>query len=238
VYYKFNPRNKILYQKFDDSIKSNCKSLVDWTDKNSVDLNIFPKSEITTFYYYTGKLSIYEIRILEAKTFFTKAFNICKKDSIQNKRLILEYLIPVNLFFGILPSNELLDYYKIEQLNLYKLIISSYRTGDVKIFNKTVEELEDRFILLGTFLIFEKLKCFVMRNFVRRIHKNYDSHIIPLSIFHKILTDVFDFHEMNLEELELYLLSVIYKGLINGYIHHQIELNIVEVFSYFYQINK
>jgi hypothetical protein len=26
---------------------------------------------------------------------------------------------------------------------------------------------------------------------------------------------------MNLEELELYLLSVIYKGLINGYIHHQ-----------------
>ena len=199
----------------------NCKSLVEWIEKNSVDLNIFPKSEITTFYYYTGKLSIYEIKIFEAQSFFTKAFNICKKDNMQNKRLILEYLIPVNLFFGILPTNEILEYYKIDHLDLYKSIISSYKAGDVKIFNKTVEELEDRFITLGTFLIFEKLKCFVMRNFVRRIHKRYGNHIIPLSLFHKILIDVFDYNEMNLEELELYLLSVIYKGLINGYIHHQ-----------------
>ena len=60
-----------------------------------------------------------------------------------------------------------------------------------------------------------------MRNFMKRIHKHFGNHVIPLTIVYKILTDVFDYHEMNFEELELYLLSVIYKGLINGYIHHQ-----------------
>ena len=199
----------------------NCKSLVEWVDKNKVEVNIFPKSEITTFYYYTGRLSIYEIKIKEAQAFFNNAFTMCNNNSIQNKRLILEYLIPVNLFVGIIPSNELLDYYNIENSQLYRNLISSFRSGDLKLYNQTVEDLEDRLITLGTFLIFEKLKCIVMRNFMKRIHKHFGNHVIPLTIVYKILTDVFDYHEMNFEELELYLLSVIYKGLINGYIHHQ-----------------
>ena len=199
----------------------NCKSLVEWIDKNNVDLGIFPKSEITTFFYYTGRLSIYEVKIFEAQKFFTDAFNMCKSDNIQNKKLILEYMIPVNLFVGKVPSNEILEYYKIENLDLYKQLIQAYKAGDIKIFNQIIDSLEDRLITLGTFLIFEKLKCIVMRNLIRRIHKQFGNHVIPLEIIHKILTEVFDYNEMNIEELELYLLSVIYKGLINGYIHHQ-----------------
>jgi len=136
--------------------------------------------------------------------------------------LIIEFLIPLNLFFGKVPTISYLKEYDIDEN--YINFINAYKTGNLTLFEESLEKLEDRFILLGTFLIAEKLKGFVVRNLVKRIHKNYDFGEmkfpnIKIELIYKILTNVFMYKEMNLEELELYLIGVIYKGLIVGYIH-------------------
>ena len=71
----------------------NSKTLFDWVDKNGVNIDCFPKSEVTTFYFYSGRLSLYELKLKEASNILSNAFKICKDNHFTNKKLILEYLI-------------------------------------------------------------------------------------------------------------------------------------------------
>jgi hypothetical protein len=75
------------------------------------------------------------------------------------------------MFFGKAPNKKLLENYGL--LNYFKFV-DSYKMGNLKLFEEALDELEERFILLGTFLIAEKLKSLVFRNLVLKIHKNYD----------------------------------------------------------------
>jgi hypothetical protein len=43
------------------------------------------------------------------------AFDNCPSDFVRNKRLILMYLIPVKMFLGHMPTQELLIHYNLQQ---------------------------------------------------------------------------------------------------------------------------
>ena len=200
----------------------NSKTLVEWVDKNGLNLKDYKKADVTTFYYYSGRLALYELKIIDAQKIFTNALNICKSNHFNNKKLIIEFLIPLNMFFGKVPTISFIKDYDLDEN--YINFIEAYKTGNLKMFEDSLEKLEDRFILLGSFLIAEKLKGFVFRNLVKRIHKNSDFSDmkfpnIKIELIYNVLTNVFGYKEMNIEELELYLIGVIYKGLIVGYIH-------------------
>jgi hypothetical protein len=45
------------------------------------------------------------------------AFNNCPVSFVKNKRLILMYLIPVKMFLGHMPTQELLKNYNLEQFS-------------------------------------------------------------------------------------------------------------------------
>lgn len=211
----------------------NSKTLVDWVEKTNLNLDELPKSDVTTFYYYSGRLTLYEIKLVDAHRILTMALNICKSNHFANKRLIIEYLIPLNLFYGIVPNE---DFLKQHDLNMYLDLITSYKNGNMAVFEQSIEKLEDRLISLGTFLIVEKLKCYVIRNLIKNIHKNYFSDannnsnipIIKIELIQMVLKNVFAYESMDLEELELYIIGVVYKGLISGYVHN---VNKVIVFS-------
>jgi hypothetical protein len=211
----------------------NSKTLVEWLDKTNLNLEELPKSEVTTFYYYSGRLALYEIKLMDSHRILTNAFNICKNDHFTNKKVILEYLIPLNLFYGIVPSNESMKSYNLES---YIILVESFKNGDLTNFEKSVEALEERLISLGTFLIIEKLKGYVMRNLIKIIHKNYFADyqnastipIIKIELIHRILKYCIGYKDMDIDELELYLIGMVYKGLISGYIHNT---NKVIVFS-------
>jgi hypothetical protein len=209
----------------------NSKTLIDWVG-NSLDIEEFPKSEVTTFYYYSGRLSLYELRLTDANKILNIAFKLCKDNHFANKRLLLEYLVPLKLFEGIIPSEYIIKKYNLEQ---YNDLIRSFKEGNLTLFEKAIEDLEDRLITLGTFLIVEKLKPFVMRNLIKSIFSSYSEElakmktpVIKLELIHNVLTNVIAFNSMDIEELEIYIISVIFKGLINGYVHN---VNKVIVFS-------
>jgi hypothetical protein len=210
----------------------NSKTLVGWVEMSGLDIRNFPKSEVTTFYYYSGRLALYELNFYKAVEIFSKAFDICKNNHLTNKKLIFEYLIVLNLFIGVTPSNEILA--KLELMN-YKDLINAYKSGDMALFEKSIEKLETRLINLGTYLIIEKLKPYVMRNLIKTVYQGYsmelaklNTPIIKIELIYNVLKNAYGYDAMDLEELELYIIGVIYKGLITGYIHNT---NKVLVFS-------
>ena len=51
----------------------NSKTPVEWVDMSGLELSSLPKGEVTTFYYYSGRLALYEIKIIDAHKIFTNA---------------------------------------------------------------------------------------------------------------------------------------------------------------------
>jgi nuclear mRNA export protein PCID2/THP1 len=210
----------------------NSKTLVGWVEKSGLDFDYLPKSEVVTYLYYSGRLTLYELKLVDARDILLNALNLCKDDHIPNKKLILEYLIPLNLFFGITPNEKLLSKYNLEN---YLELISSYKTGNVVKFEEAIQSLEDRLINLGTFLIIEKLKSYVFRNLVRLAYKYFfedpsslNKPVMKIQVVYNLLTNVFGMKGISMDELELYIIGTIHKGLISGYVHNN---NKVIVFS-------
>jgi hypothetical protein len=201
----------------------NSNTPVNWVKITGLDLNTLPKSEVVTYLFYSGRLQLYDLKIHEALETFNSAYNQCHKDSITNKRLIIEFMIPLNLFYGVIPSKALLDKY---DLNTYYGFIEAFKQGDLNKFEEELNNLEDRLIALGTFLIVEKLKCFVMRNLVKHIYnitfegKNTIQQVLQIDVIYNVLTNVLSYKLFDKEELELYLIGVLYKGLIRGYVNN------------------
>ncbi len=117
-------------------------------------------------YFLSGRLTLYKLNLIEAQNILTKAFDIClqnidKSNScFNNAKLIFEYLIPLNIFFGLLHSENEIKKFKLD--SKYIILVNSIRNGDVKKFDEVLEDLEDRFIDLSTFLIIGKFRAYVL----------------------------------------------------------------------------
>lgn len=57
-----------------------------------------------TYQYYVGRLYLFEDQYRAADEALEFALNHCNKDAVANKKRILQYLIPVKLYRGRLPS--------------------------------------------------------------------------------------------------------------------------------------
>lgn len=205
--------------------------LVQWYNKKQFDKDEdnIPSSELCTFSFYQGRLTLYELDLLESQKILNKAFDIClqninkSKSCFNNAKLIFEYLIPLNIFFGLLPLEEEIEKFKLDPK--YITLVNSIKNGDVNKFDKVLDDLEDRFIDLGTFLIIGKFRPYVYRNLIKIIYEFiYDESkqtiIMELDLVHTILKNVYNY-EIDKEELEINIIGVLYRGLIGGYIHYK-----------------
>ena len=59
---------------------------------------------MTTYRYYIGRLNLYEDNLESAETHLDYAFQHCHKNSVNNKRRILKYLVPIKVYRGRLPT--------------------------------------------------------------------------------------------------------------------------------------
>ena len=209
----------------------NSTTLVQWYIKKQFDKDEdnIPSSELCTFSFYQGRLALYELNLIDAQNILTKAFDIClqninKSNScFNNAKLIFEYLIPLNIFFGLLPSEKEIEKFKLDPK--YIILVNSIRNGDVKKFDEVLEDLEDRFIDLGTFLIIGKFRPYVFRNLIKIIYDFiYDGTggqiIMEIDLIHSILKNIYSF-DIDKEELEINILGVLYRSLIGGYVHYK-----------------
>lgn len=130
------------------------------------DISLFPKSQTAAFHYYHGRFLISSGSYAEAADALENAFLQCHKDSKKNQTLILEYLICVKMYLGVLPSGEMMRAFPLDHL---EDIITSVKTGNLKLYNLAMEKNLSYFIRKGVYLIVEQLKKYVYRSLFKKM---------------------------------------------------------------------
>ena len=100
-------------------------------------------SEMVTYKYYVGRIFLFEDQYEAAEESLNYALQHCHRAALHNKRCILRYLVPVQLYRGRLPSARLLEKYGLHE---FIPIVEGVRTGDLRTFHDGLVKYQDLFI--------------------------------------------------------------------------------------------
>ncbi|EGG04663.1 uncharacterized protein MELLADRAFT_88694 [Melampsora larici-populina 98AG31] len=115
----------------------------------------YPKSELVTFYYYLGRLSLYQRRLHQARNSLQTAFDLCLSKSWKN---------PASLPLGILPAQGLLNHFSLQ--DSLGPVVQAVRTGDWPMLADALDKNMEWFRSKGIYLLMrEKLEVICWRNF-------------------------------------------------------------------------
>jgi hypothetical protein len=202
-----------------------CKNLI-----NAVNLptflpfDSFPKSEKVTYNFYVGRLAVFEDAYERAAEHLEYAFAHCHAQSARNVRLILQYLIPVKLILGTLPSRKLLEKYELRE---FVDVVEAMRRGDARTLDAALSDGESTFIKQGTYLILEKLRMSVYRTLFKKVHAIHGetadaakANQVSLAKFQTALAWC-GADDVDLDEVECIVANLIFRKFIKGYISHK-----------------
>jgi nuclear mRNA export protein PCID2/THP1 len=127
----------------------------------------FPKSHSVPYQYYAGRLQIVAGRYDEAEDTLMFALRNCPVDILTNRRQILRVLIPCKMVRGVLPTLTLLHEHNLKQ---FEDISRAVRTGDVRLYNKSINAYRAKFVSMGTYFLMERLRYLVYRMMFKRVY--------------------------------------------------------------------
>ena len=191
-----------------------CKNLLRPVESRNLHLS-GNKGDMVTYRYYVGRLNMFEDQYELAEENLEYAFVHCHARAIANKKRILNYLIPVKLVRGRLPSQKLMEKYGMME---FIPLVMSLRMGNLRTFNDTLYMFQDQFIRRGTYLLLEKCKTICYRNLFKRIFTIMRKHQMPLDYVAKSFKWLGI--SIDLDEVECILANLIFRGCVRGYISH------------------
>mmetsp|Transcript_10615 Transcript_10615/g.22483 ORF Transcript_10615/g.22483 Transcript_10615/m.22483 type:complete len:412 (-) Transcript_10615:36-1271(-) len=171
--------------------------------------------EMVTYRYYVGRLNMFEDQYDQAEQNFDYALRHCHHSSVTNKKRILNYLVPVKLLRGRLPTSKLLEKYSLHE---FVPLSNGMRTGNLMEFSDGLMKNQDLFIRRGTYLLLEKCKMICYRNLFKRVYKIVGKEQIKLDYIAKSFKWLG--MPIDLDEVECILANLIYKQYIRGYLSH------------------
>ena len=71
-------------------------------------LHWFPRSQVVAYLYYQGRVKLLEDQYAEADAQFTRAMALCHREAWTNKRLIMDYHLPIKMTLGKLVDLDAL----------------------------------------------------------------------------------------------------------------------------------
>jgi hypothetical protein len=80
----------------------------------------------------------------------------------------LNYLIPIKILQGILPSEKMFERYPLLG-KYYADFTIAIRQGNLHLFDSTFSKLQKPLIALGTWLTIEKARSLVIRTLLRKM---------------------------------------------------------------------
>ncbi|RHY10418.1 hypothetical protein DYB36_001265 [Aphanomyces astaci] len=131
---------------------------------NKQTFSIFDKRDQVTYMYYLGRIRMLEDKYTDADECFGFAWRHCHLECTRNKRMILQYLVPVKLALGVLPTPALLRQY---QLTEYVDIAAAIRQGNLLAY---YQQYQDQFVQQGMYLLMQKLGLLVMRTLLKKVY--------------------------------------------------------------------
>ncbi|KAH7700724.1 Proteasome component (PCI) domain containing protein [Aphelenchoides avenae] len=182
----------------------------------------FSMADKVTYNYYLGRKAMFDSDLQRAEECLSHAFRNCPNQYKRNKRLILAYLIPVKMFLGHMPTQELLQKYELLE---FCQVVASVKEGNLRKLSDALEEHQHFFIECGIFLMLEKLKIITYRTLFKQVVSILNTHQIKLDAFLVALR--FLGTEMDADELSCILANLIAQKKIKGYISHQHQTLVV-----------
>lgn len=171
--------------------------------------------EMVTYRYYVGRLNMFEDQYDQAEKNFDFALRHCHKSANANKKRILNYLVPVKLLRGRLPTIKLLEKYSLYE---FLPLLNGMRTGNLMEFSDGLTKNQDLFIRRGTYLLLEKCKMICYRNLFKRVYSIIGKEQIRLEMIARSLKWLG--MPIDLDEVECILANLIFKQYIRGYLSH------------------
>lgn len=202
------------------------------TVENKINLNNFSPSEICTYYFYRGRVNAISLNIEEAHDDLLKAYKTCPHRLWQNRRLILVYLIPIQFFYGELPTtkNGLIEYYK---LGIFTNFANAIVLGRIRSFDRSLKENQIIFIKLGIYQLISSARKLVYYQILKCVYEQFGSNKMPVQVFHEalLIKDNFnedddsdsedeDDFEYTIDEAESIVAMLIEMKLVKAYLHH------------------
>ncbi|KAI9317537.1 hypothetical protein BX666DRAFT_2018967 [Dichotomocladium elegans] len=179
----------------------------------------FSPSDRVTFRYYLGRFHFLEEDYSKAENELDLAFKECPQANMKNKELILQILLPIRLMRGVMPSKSLFAQFPKTRVT-YSNIVKSIKKGDIKAFDRSLYSASRVLIRQGTYFAVEKARNIAIRQLFYRIYLIMDKNPrIPIPTFNAALkaTGI----DVDIEETEWIIATMIYKGYIKGYLSHE-----------------
>ncbi|KAJ5078903.1 pci domain-containing protein [Anaeramoeba ignava] len=194
----------------------NCGHFINVVEDSSFpNFENFPIYEKVTYKYYVGRMHLLSEEYQLAQEDLNYAFQNCSKKYPKHLKMILFYLVPVNLYFGKIPSDSLLQKY---DLGFYIQIVHSFIKGNVNFYDQEIQKYQTLFLKKGIFVIFQSIRILVFRNFMKKFHSIIQNTKIPIEDIQKGLNiigvDICD------NEIKCILSILIYQERIRGYISY------------------
>ncbi|KAJ4394040.1 COP9 signalosome (CSN) subunit [Gnomoniopsis smithogilvyi] len=238
IYYIINLLFKTYFRLNQASLSRNILKNLHANEKDMPTLSQFPKSQQVTFKYYEGVLFFLEENYIEAEKRLADALDLCHKDQMRNKELILTYLIPCHLLTShTLPKPALLEPYPHLQ-KLFLPLAQCIKKGDLYAFDQALKEGEDEFVKRRIYLPLERTHDICLRNLLRKVFiaggfEDPKPEAPDAPPVRRTRVTVPEFtaavnisskQQVDTDEVECQLANMIYKGLMKGYIARERQI--------------
>ncbi|KAF0708173.1 hypothetical protein AaE_013326 [Aphanomyces astaci] len=196
-----------------------CRNLIRAVDLQSFDQ--FDKRDQVTYKYYLGRIYMFEDQYHHAEASLSFAWHHCHKKYTRNKRKILQFLVPVKLILGVVPSTQLIATYNLTE---FQGISTALQQGNIREFNQSMDRYQDQFVLQGVYLLMEKLRAIVMRNLLKKVYLIRDKKNQLKLVDFQAAVDAVDSADLDMDALESLVANLIFMGYVKGYISHKLKI--------------
>jgi len=188
----------------------------------------FPLSDVVTHLYYKGRHSVQRggAHLYHAKRDLMDAHRLCLSSSL-NKQRILLLLIPIQMFFGYLPNTTQLDH---ALQHRFEPLVRALKNGNIFLFRATMDRYQDDFINADIYLLLSKLELLVFRALLQKLYlikqrmNAAKPNQLDLTEIRMALNILRADHDIDLDEIQCIVSTLIYKRLIAGYVAHNIAV--------------
>lgn len=169
------------------------------------DMGKYSQQELNNFYFQYAKMALINYKFLESEDYFQR-IRICRRSQEQ---LIMRYLIPCKIFLGKMRIGD--DF--LEYVPLTEAIIR----GDFETFERAIQRFQKLWIKRGIYLVMEKMRILVWRNFVKRTAAVLGDKIEMEHIVQAV--KIMGGNE-TLSECMCIISNLIYEGYVRGFIYY------------------
>ncbi|KAN0063134.1 hypothetical protein ACQY0O_004298 [Thecaphora frezii] len=195
----------------------------------------YTKADRVTYRYYLGRLRLFQHSIKAASTHLRWAFDNCPDRYAKNKRLILIPLISTYMILGRYPDERLLSMSSLT--HRFSVLIANLRLGNGAGVTQELDYNMDWLRAHGLYLILkEKLPISVWRNLARRCLVISRRAAPPcsapptlrLSQLHQVAQLAWQDPELELEDIEAIVASLVDQGFVKGYVLHSKNMLVLQ----------